>query len=184
MDTNAVVRVWRYIATSANGNPAVEFIQGTDDTNATNFWWDIFMSGTYAVQGEALNFRRRSAAEAGSPLILMSLLTAGQIAFKVAQADQSKVVQTPTTGFSITIGNATTTTLLTPAGTLASGTITMPAAPVDGQIVRVLSSHTVTALTVSPNTSQSVSGAPTMITSTTPFSMIYDLASTTWYRMA
>jgi hypothetical protein len=58
----------------------------------------------------------------------------------------------------------------------------MPATPVDGQIARVLSSQTVTSLTVSPNSGQSISGAPSTIAPTTPFAMIYDLASATWYR--
>ncbi len=109
---------------------------------------------------------------------------AGQSIFFGAQADQSKVDNTPTTGFAITIGNTTATLRLTPAGALATGTVTLPAAPVDGQIARVLSSQTVTALTVSPSAGQSVVGAPSTVGPTTPFSMIYDLASATWYRMS
>lgn len=107
----------------------------------------------------------------------------GQIEFKVAQADQSKVDVAPTTGFSQTVANNCTTLLLKPSGGLSTGTVTMPAAPVDGQIVRVLCSQTITTLTVSANSGQSISGAPTTMGATTPFSMIYDLASTTWYRM-
>ena len=114
----------------------------------------------------------------------LQLTGAGQVILSGAQADQSKWKQTPTTGFSITIGNASTTLLLTPAGTLATGAITMPATPVDGHIVRVVSSQTVSTLTVSANAGQSISGAPSTITATTPFAMIYDLASTAWYRMS
>ena len=58
----------------------------------------------------------------------------------------------------------------------------MPAAPVDGQIARVMSSQTITSLAVSPSSGQSVAGAPSTIGPSAPFSMIYDLASTTWYR--
>jgi Major tropism determinant N-terminal domain len=105
-----------------------------------------------------------------------------QIEFKVAQADQSKVDDVPVTGFSWTIGNNCSTLLLKPAGTLATGTVIMPAAPVDGQIARVLSSQTITSLTVSPSSGQAVVGAPSTIGPSAPFSMIYDLASTTWYR--
>jgi Major tropism determinant N-terminal domain len=105
-----------------------------------------------------------------------------QIEFKVAQADQSKVDDVPVTGFSWTIGNNCSTLLLKPAGTLATGTVIMPAAPVDGQIARVLSSQTITSLTVSPSSGQSVVGAPSTTGPSAPFSMIYDLASTTWYR--
>jgi len=80
------------------------------------------------------------------------------------------------------IANNCTTLLLKPSGTLASGTVVMPAAPVDGQIARVLSSQTITSLSVSPSSGQSVVGAPSTIVPSAPFSMIYDLASTTWYR--
>jgi hypothetical protein len=71
----------------------------------------------------------------------------------------------PLTGFTVTIPNNACVELLVPAGTLATGTVTMPAAPLDGQIVRLASSATVTALTVSPNTGQTmVPPIPTAIT--------------------
>lgn len=98
------------------------------------------------------------------------------------EIDTSKVDLVPTTGFSQTVANSCSTLLLKPAGTLATGTVKMPASPADGQLVNVISSQTVTTLTVSANTSQSIVNAPTTITATTPFTMIYDLASTTWYR--
>jgi hypothetical protein len=107
----------------------------------------------------------------------------GNFYTKFATADQSYSLQTPTTGFSITIANYTSTLILNPAGTLASGTITMPASPIDGQIVQVSSSQTVTALTVSPNTGQTLSGAPTTITATAGFRYIYNLSGTNWYRI-
>lgn len=97
-------------------------------------------------------------------------------------ATQGKSVQVPTTGFSITVANGIATLLLGPAGVLATGTITMPPAPIDGQTLHVASSQTITSLTVSPNAGQSVNGAPTTITNTTPFAMIYNSTSTTWYR--
>jgi hypothetical protein len=118
------------------------------------------------------------------PVTAMQLLGSGQIAVAFAQADQSKSKQSPTTGFSLTVGNASSTLLLTPAGPLAAGTIILPAAPIDGHIVRILSSQTISALSVAANSGQSISGSPTMIGPTTAFSMIYDLASTTWYRMS
>lgn len=70
---------------------------------------------------------------------------------------------TPTTGFSLTISNDVTELHLTPAGTLATGTITMPAAPIDGQDVTITSTQTVTALTHNPNTGHTLLGALTTI---------------------
>lgn len=100
-----------------------------------------------------------------------------------ATADQSKSVQTPTTGFSITFSNNITTLILTPAGTLATGTITLPATPVDGQNVRFTTSQIITALTVSPNSGQSLVGAPTTLAVGQGAAFIYHLATTTWYRL-
>lgn len=100
-----------------------------------------------------------------------------------AQADQSASVQTPSTGFTITIGNNISTLVLTPAGTLTTGTITMPATPIDKQIIKVCSTQIVTTLTVSPNSGQTINGAPTTITATAGFSYIYVLASTQWVRL-
>jgi hypothetical protein len=113
---------------------------------------------------------------------ILRVIGNGQIVAFGAQADQSKVDIAPSTGFSQTVANNCTTLLIKPSGTLATGTVIMPAAPVDGQIVKVLSSQTITTLTVSPNSGQSVSGAPTTISASSPFSTIYDLASMTWYR--
>ena len=47
---------------------------------------------------------------------------------------QNYAVNTPTTGFSYTFAAGTQTLLLTPAGTLATGTVTMPPSPVDGMV--------------------------------------------------
>jgi len=91
--------------------------------------------------------------------------------------------QTPSTGFSITIGNSTGMLLLDPAGLLATGTVTMPAAPADGQFAFLLSSQVVTALTVSPNGGQSIKGPLTTIAANGAAAWIYRAANSTWYRL-
>lgn len=98
-------------------------------------------------------------------------------------ADQSYSLQTPTTGFSITIGSGVKTLILNPAGTLANGTITMPASPINGQEVRVCSSQIVTSLTVSANAGQTITGAPTTIGVGGGFAYIYNSSGTNWYRL-
>lgn len=100
-----------------------------------------------------------------------------------ATADQSYSKQTPTTGFSITIANNISTLILDPAGTLATGTITMPATPIDGQNVRFTTSQIITALTVSANSGQSIVGAPTTLALGQGAAFIYVLSNTTWYRL-
>lgn len=91
-------------------------------------------------------------------------------------------IQTLATGFSITIGDRTTVLTLTPAGVLATGTITMPKTPYDGMPVEVSSTQTITGLTVSPNSGQTIKNAPTTLTAGLGFGYYYNLAATTWYR--
>ena len=90
----------------------------------------------------------------------------------------------PTTGFTNTIANTTSYYILEPAGTLATGTLTMPASPVNEQVVTVASTQEITALTHSPNTGQTLKGALTTITVDGNASWIYRTANTTWYRVS
>jgi hypothetical protein len=100
----------------------------------------------------------------------------------------------PLTGFAVTIPNGICMELLVPAGTLATGTVTMPSAPIDGQIVRIASTQTITGLTVSPNTGQAVAAPiPTILTvsATTAYGYAWVFksaaigaqAANTWYRI-
>jgi len=110
---------------------------------------------------------------------LQSLLTASSGGF------ESKY-NTPLTGFSYQITPTTTGEpvylLLTPAGTLATGTITLPSSPVHGQEVLIASTQTVTALTVSGGSYTAV-GAPTTMGATSPFKMRFDGVLSTWNRV-
>lgn len=73
--------------------------------------------------------------------------------------------------------------LLTPAGTIATGTVVLPISTglVDGQEVMVTSSNTITALTINGNGS-TVEGGPTTIGATSPFKLRYNLLTTSWYK--
>ncbi len=109
--------------------------------------------------------------------------SSGNLINLLGTADQSYSLQAPSTGFSITIGAGVKTLLLNPSGSLLAGTIIMPAAPVDGQEIRVSSTQTITTLTVSPNSGQTISNAPVTITAGTGFAYIYNLSGTNWYRL-
>jgi hypothetical protein len=89
--------------------------------------------------------------------------------------------QVSTTGFSYTFAAGTTVLVMNPAGTLATGTITMPAAPADGMTISFSSTQTITALTVAGNTGQSIVGNPTTLNAGGGASFVYRLANTTWY---
>jgi hypothetical protein len=96
---------------------------------------------------------------------------------------ESLTYRAVSTGFTETFAAAQDTMILFNAGTLATGTVTMPASPLNGQVVRVTAAMIVTALTVSPNAGQTMVGAPTAISTTTPFAFVYRAANTTWYRV-
>ena len=134
------------------------------------------IAGIYSTGSNVLSFASNSAA-VGSFDGNKNFIHLG------SRCDQSKSVQAPTTGFTITIANNISTLILNPAGTLATGTITMPATPIDGQEVQITSSQTITGLTVSPNTSQTISNAPTTLTAGIGYKFIYHLAGTNWYRL-
>jgi hypothetical protein len=92
-----------------------------------------------------------------------------------------------------TIPNNITTELLDPTQTVAGVTITLPVNPLNGQIVNLASSHTITALSVITPTVAAggaagtlIDSAPTALTvsATAPFnySFIYDSVQNEWYR--
>ena len=92
--------------------------------------------------------------------------------------------QVPTTGFSYTFAAGTNVLVMNPAGTLAAGTITMPAAPADGMTITFSSTQTITALTVSANTGQSIVSAATVLPARQATTYVYRLSNTTWYPMS
>jgi hypothetical protein len=89
---------------------------------------------------------------------------------------------TPTTGASITISDATGSLILKHTATIATLTITLPASPVNGQIVTISTRSAVTTLTLNANAGQTRYGAPTTISATAPVSFIYESATLSWYR--
>jgi len=96
---------------------------------------------------------------------------------------QSYDFQVLTTGFSYTFATGITTLLIEPAGTLATGTITMPASPADGMVVTFSSTQQITALTVAANTGQTIGGTQVaLMAANSAMSFVYRLSSLTWYR--
>jgi hypothetical protein len=97
-------------------------------------------------------------------------------------------VTTPTTGFTVDLsGNDLNNQLiLTPAGTLASGIISIPNLDDarDGQEILVNSTQEVTSLTVSSfPIGTPVSGAPSTLLAGEFFRLKYNTANQTWYRV-
>ena len=90
----------------------------------------------------------------------------------------------PLTGFALTIGASIQYLILEPAGVLATGTITMPASPTDGYRVGFTSTQVVTALTLTPNTGQTIRNSPTALAAGVGVTFLYRSANATWYRVS
>jgi len=99
-------------------------------------------------------------------------------------ADASFSSQTPTNGFAITVGNGCSTLQLTPAGTLASGSVTMPSGPVNGQWLLVASTQTISTITFSPASGQTILNAPTSLPAGVEVAFQYQSGSSRWVCQA
>jgi hypothetical protein len=93
-------------------------------------------------------------------------------------------LQVPITGFSITVPHGISDLILQPAGTLATGTITLDATPNDGQSFCWVSTATQTAITITAGTGQTLSGAATETAgvANTPNCRTYVASNSTWYH--
>lgn len=96
------------------------------------------------------------------------------------------------TGFNIQISAGSGTTgsenvwlILTPTGTFAAGTITLPDSStlVDKQEVLVNCTQIVTSLTIDGNGATSVIGAPTTLAANASFRLRYDQGTNNWYKV-
>lgn len=93
---------------------------------------------------------------------------------------------TPVTGFTITPLAHTSFLYLTPAGTLATGTLTMEPNPSDGQRLCVLDTQTQSAITIAGNTGQIIGvgiGLLTALTANTTYCYMYEAPLTSWTRI-
>ena len=104
-------------------------------------------------------------------------------------AGDGKIIQyaaPASTGFTVPItdSSASAWLVLTPSGTLAAGTITLPAVAncVESQEVLVSSSQIVTALTINTN-GANIIGAPTTIVVGGFFRLRFEPVLKTWYRV-
>lgn len=91
----------------------------------------------------------------------------------------------PATGFTYTVANGVGQVVLDPAGTLATGALTMCASPFDGQEMGLSTSQIITAFTLSGNTGQTLDGGFAAATLAANGFARYKWvnASTTWYRI-
>jgi len=87
---------------------------------------------------------------------------------------------TPVAGATVAVLNNTDILVLQPAGALATLTLALANLPVDGQVLSVSSTQTITTLTITaPTSGANIAQVPTAITSTTPFQIVYQAANNT-----
>lgn len=96
---------------------------------------------------------------------------------------------TPGTGFNITVPTPTSEQqwmVIQPAGTLATGTITLPlnTGTPDGTQVLVTTTQIITSFTLALNGAASAFGAPTTLAANAFFTMRFYQATNSWYRVA
>lgn len=96
---------------------------------------------------------------------------------------------TPGTGFNITVPTPVSEQqwmVIQPAGTLATGTITLPlnTGTPDGTQVLVTTTQIITAFTLALNGAASAFGAPITLAANAFFTMRFYQATNSWYRIA
>lgn len=89
--------------------------------------------------------------------------------------------QAPTTGGTVSIGAGICEEMIAPAGTLATLTTNLIAAPVNGQKLRIRFTQIITALTVGGGGANSVVGNPASAALGATIDCIYRTSNTTWY---
>lgn len=89
-----------------------------------------------------------------------------------------------TTNFNDTVGASVSRVIYNPAGTLANGTLTLPAGNVEAKVVTVSSTQTITAFKVNPSTGTTlVPSANVTLTAGTSVSYFYHASETKWYKI-
>lgn len=86
------------------------------------------------------------------------------------------------TGFSVTVNTGNVWLILAPVSTYAAGAIVLPTGATDKDTVTVNCTQIVTSLTVSSGAT--VVGAPTTLAANGFFTMRFDAATSTWYRIS
>lgn len=106
-----------------------------------------------------------------------------------APASSGLTNQTITTGTSATVTGSNYRVRFDFTSAIAAFTLTLPASPTDGQVVDILGGGTltygneITALTVLPNTGQTILGVPINgVTASDYYQLVYILSNTAWYR--
>lgn len=170
-------------AENANGGTATELsclytIDPASNSGKTTNIYHIHISGANTSQATGENAGLKIDNQAFGYAIKTG---AGPVSFGDALIDNRVNYQQPTTGFTITLNNFDWFVILDPSGTLATGTVKMPAAPTDGQIINIRTSQVITSLTINGNGAAVAGYSTGTLALGGILEAIYKASNTTWY---
>ena len=97
--------------------------------------------------------------------------------------DSAYLYTAPLTGFNQKIPGHINRAIIDPAGTLATGTITLSKGVADGQVLTIASNQAITALTIAASGCSLGNGMPTTIAAATgSIAFLWRAANNKWYR--
>ena len=97
--------------------------------------------------------------------------------------DSAYLYIAPSTGFNQKIPGHINRAIIDPAGTLASGTITLSKGVADGQVLTIAANQTITALTIAASGCYLGNGMPTTIAPASgSIAFLWRAANNKWYR--
>lgn len=117
--------------------------------------------------------------------IVGSFIITGNLTHSGATINTGYQYSAATANFDDTVSASVSRVIYDPAGTLATGTLTLPAGNVEAKVVTVSSTQTITAFKVNPNTGTTlVPSANITLSAGTSVSYFYHAVETKWYKIA
>lgn len=123
---------------------------------------------------------------AGSELVQVQPANTAAVAYTTVsnlRDGRGYIYNVPLTGFTITMNVRQSAVSLNPAGTLATGTVTLPPTTFDGKFVTIFTTQTITSLTLAVSNTATVNTAVTTLAANATVGYIYSLADNKWYRI-
>jgi len=122
--------------------------------------------------------------QVGNAVTFISTTISGTLTTGGAKIDAGYQYLAATTGFTLQTYSNVARVIFDPAGTIASGRLTLPTANVDALTVTVSSTQTITAFQVLPNTGTTlVPSANITLAAGTSATYFYHLSETRWYKI-
>ena len=113
-----------------------------------------------------------------APISVLQTYMQNNLTFPRDKATQTE--EPNATGFTIQVNSATSWLLLLPTAAFATGTVTMPAEPMDKDEITISTTQTITSLTIN-STVVTIPRPAAALNAHTAITMKYDAVSKNWY---